>query len=111
MLGMLIRFAAASDPLAQLDDDDVEDRHQREVECTGEEHSAEQRRPERLTAQTSRARCNEQGENSADEGQRRHDDWTEARLGGLDRRRDDIATASTKLVGEFHDENGILTRE
>ncbi|MDT4824452.1 hypothetical protein FQZ97_577000 [compost metagenome] len=97
--------------LEQAQHDDEEGRHENHRERRGGQHAAQHAQAHRLLAGGARAGCHCQRDHAQDERQRGHQDRTEPQPRGLHRGLEQAHAAGVLVLGEFHDQDGVLGRQ
>ena len=91
--------------------DHVEHRREDQPEDGDPDHAGEHRGAERLPQLGAGADRPDQRRDAEDEGERGHQDRPQPQARRLDRRGEAIAAAILELLGEFHDQDGVLGGE
>src|SRR5579875_713732 len=94
--------------LAQRLDNHVQHGNEEQVENGGDDHSAEDRGSHRMAALRSGAAGEDQRQHAQNEGERGHQDGTQADASGLDRRFANREPFVAQLLGELDNQNPVL---
>jgi hypothetical protein len=81
------------------------------VQNRAHDHAAENRRAYGVASVFSGAAGDDQRDDAQNEGERRHENRTQADAGGFNGRVENGHAALAQLLGEFHDQDGVLGGE
>ncbi len=88
-----------------------EHRHEDHGQHGAGDHPTDHAGADGALARRARARGDEQRHHPQGEGQRGHHDGAEAQVGGFQRRVQHALALGLQVLGEFHDQDGVLRRE
>src|SRR5678815_972152 len=109
-----MRVALRDDELScspQRLDDDIQNRNKQDVQKGCEQHSAHNRRADRMPSLLSCACCEDERHHAEDEGKRRHENRPQSDPRGLNRGIDDRQSFGAELLRELDDQDGVLRGE